>query len=176
MNSFNASPKQLNYVTLSFTVLLTTKRGIPCVGITFWWLWKIMDFVLSTLEESLLTASQSQIFYTFDNTDNNKQWLHTISVLNYKTYTFYPCHKENCHECIYPMFNLFQYLCFNIFKNIDDHVITCAPVSLLDIADMYKQTAEWIINTFPMFYMCLLDQMIDGVLVLSLNSITFSLE
>ena len=65
MNSFNASPKQLNYVTLSFTVLLTTKRGIPCVGITFWWLWKIMNFVLSTLEESLLTASQSQILHSW---------------------------------------------------------------------------------------------------------------
>ena len=61
MNSFIVSPKIFNSVTLSFTVLLITKRGIPCVGITVWWLWKIMTFVLSTLRESLLTASQSEI-------------------------------------------------------------------------------------------------------------------
>ena len=61
MNSFIVSPKKLNSVTLSTTVLLITKQGISLVGITFWWLWKIMNFVLSTFSDSLFTASQSDI-------------------------------------------------------------------------------------------------------------------
>ena len=47
----------MNSVTLS----ITTERRIPCVGITFWWLWRIMNFVLSTLRGKLVTTSQSEI-------------------------------------------------------------------------------------------------------------------
>ena len=78
MNSFIVSPppphhhpppqkkkkkkkKKLNSVTLSTTVLLIIYQGISWVGMSFWWLWKIMNFALSTFSDSLLTISQSDI-------------------------------------------------------------------------------------------------------------------
>ena len=62
MNSFIVSPTKLNSVTLSTTVLLITKQGISRVGITFWWLWKIMNFLSYQRSATICLQEANQIF------------------------------------------------------------------------------------------------------------------